>query len=433
MQLEERVLPALDERVYEARVEPGAEVVVIRKPGFGKKYATYATRYGSIDRVLQDPETGRRMEIPPGAAHFLEHKMFDKPEGSILERFARLGASMNAYTGHFYTVYLFSVVEAFEPCFELLLDYVQDPRFTPESVAKEQGIIGQEIATAYDHPVHRLYYDFLEAMYREHPVRDWILGSPESIATLTPELLEAIHRTYYHPANMTVCVVGDVDPRRVVDMVAADLARRRFPARPRPRREVPEEGPDLARPAVERQMAVSRPYVQWGIKVGPFPAAEEGLRDAVLGDLVAEALFGRLSPWYEQQYRRHVITDRYWFGLSVVPGAAHWEVGGETGDPDAFAAACSQRLGEALSGGLDPGLFEAVRRKALGEFLSVLDSPEDLAHAFLTDRFLGWDFYRRLEILERVDVEAADRWLREHADPRRTVRAAVLPGKEAAS
>ncbi|GAB6876433.1 EF-P 5-aminopentanol modification-associated protein YfmH [Thermaerobacter litoralis] len=431
MRLEERVVPALGERVFETRVEPGAEVVVIRKPGFGKKYATYATRYGSIDRVLTDPATGRRVEVPAGAAHFLEHKMFDKPEGSILERFARLGASMNAYTGHFYTVYLFSVVEAFEPCFELLLDYVQDPRFTPESVAKEQGIIGQEIATAYDHPTHRLYYDFLGAMYREHPIRDWILGSPESIATLTPELLETIHRIAYHPANMTVCVVGDVDPEQVVTMVATDLKERDIPPRPRPERRLPAEGPDLAQPAVERRMGVSRPFVQWGIKFGAFAPTRDGLRDAVLGDLVAEALFGRLSPWYEEQYRRHVITDRYWFGLSVVPGAAHWEVGGETGDPDAFAEACSRRLGEALAQGLDADLFEAVRRKALGEFLAVLDSPEELAHAFLTDRFLGWDFFQRLEVLAELDAEAATGWLRQHADPRRTVRAAVLPREEA--
>ncbi|WP_242822515.1 EF-P 5-aminopentanol modification-associated protein YfmH [Thermaerobacter marianensis] len=428
----ERKVPALDEQVFEARVEPGAEVVVIRKPGFRKRYATYATRYGSIDRVLVDPATGREVEVPPGAAHFLEHKMFDKPEGSILERFAQLGASMNAYTGHFYTVYLFSVVEPFEPCFQLLLDYVQDPRFTPESVEKEQGIIGQEIATAYDHPTQRLYYDFLEAMYRHHPVRDWILGSPESIATLTPELLETIHRTFYHPANMTVCVVGDVDPERVVAMVAEDLARRHLAPRPRPERRLPAEGPDLARPAVERRMAVSRPFVQWGVKFGAFPPDESGLRAAVLGDVVAEALFGRLTPWYEEQYRRHVITDRYWFGLSVVPGAAHWEVGGETGDPEAFTAACEQRLGEALSEGLDPGVFEAVRRKALGEFLAVLDSPEELAHGFLTDRFLGWDFYRRLDVLEALDAETATRWLREHADPRRTVRAAVLPREEVA-
>ncbi|PZN09078.1 MAG: insulinase family protein [Bacillota bacterium] len=432
MNVVERQVPGLDERLFEARVAPGAEVVVIRKPGFRKKYATYATRYGSIDRVLRDPATGREVEVPPGAAHFLEHKLFDKPEGSVLERFAQLGASMNAYTGPFYTVYLFSVVEPFEACLELLLDYVQDPRFTPESVAKEQGIIGQEIATARDHPLIRLHYDFLEAMYRRHPVRDWILGSPESIATLTPELLEAIHRAAYHPANMTVCVVGDVDPQRVVAMVAEDLGRRGIPPRPRPERRLPAEGPDLARPQTARRMGVSRPYVQWGIKFGPFPPDEGGLRAAVLGDLVAEALFGRLTPWYEEQYRRQVITDRYWYGLSVVPGAAHWEVGGETADPDAFANACEARLGEALSHGIDPDLFEAVRRKAMGEFLALLDSPEELAHGFLADRFLGWDLYRRLAILDELDADAATRWLREHADPRRTVRAAVLPQEEVA-
>lgn len=425
--VQERSVSLVGDQIAEARVGPGLEVVVIRRPGFRRKYGTYATRYGSVDRVFVDAETGQRLEIPPGAAHFLEHQMFDKPEGSILERFARLGASVNAYTGAFYTVYLFSVVEAFQECLELLLDYVQEPRFTAESVRKEQGIIGQEIATAYDHPTHRLYYDFLGAMYRRHPIRDWILGSPESIATLTPELLYQIHRAFYHPANMTVCVVGDVDPLEVARTVERDLAERALKPRPRPRRELPPEGPDLARPRVERRMAVSRPFVQWGIKFGRLPGGEPGLRAAVLGDVVAECLFGRLAPWYEDLYRRHVITDRYWYGLSVVPGAAHWEVGGETDDPEAFGAACEQRLGEVLSQGLPPDLFEAARRKKLGEILAVMDSPEELAHAFLTARFLDWDFYQQLEILADLSAEAGDAWLRSHADPRRTVLAAVLP------
>lgn len=427
MEAQVREVRSVGDRVYERRVGPGLEVVVIPRPGYRKKYATYATRYGSIDQVFVDPETGERVRLPAGVAHFLEHKMFDKPDGSILERFARLGASVNAYTGQYYTVYLFSVVEPFEECLELLLDYVQDPQFSPESVRKEQGIIGQEIATAYDHPGHRLYYDFLEAMYREHPVREWILGSPESISTITPELLCRIHRTFYHPANMTVCVVGDVEPERVVEIVARDMEGRVLPPRPRPRRLLPEEGPDLARPRAERRMSVSRPFVQWGVKLGALPEDERGLRAAVLGDLVAECLFGRLSGWYEDLYRRHIITDRYWYGLEVVPGASHWEVGGETADPEAFGDACDRRLGQALSEGLDPALFEAARRKALGQVLAVLDSPEELAHAFLTDRFLGWDFYRRPDILASVTAEEADAWLREHADPRRAVRAAVLP------
>lgn len=427
MKVEEREVRSVGDRLYEARVGPGLEVVVIRRPGYRKKYATYATRYGSIDQAFTDPDTGETVEVPAGVAHFLEHKMFDKPGASILERFARLGASVNAYTGQFYTVYLFSVVEPFEECFELLLDYVQDPQFSRESVEKEQGIIGQEIATAYDHPAHRLYYDFLGAMYRRHPIREWILGSPESIATITPELLYRIHRIFYHPSNMTVCVVGDLEPERVVDIVARDLEGRGFSPRPRPRRVLPDEGPDLARPRVERRMAVSRPFVQWGVKFGALPGDESGLRASVLGDLVAECLFGRMTGWYEDLYRRHVITDQYWYGLEVAPGAAHWEVGGETADPEAFGAECDRRLGQALAEGLDPGLFEAARRKAIGETLALLDSPEALAHGFLTDRFLGWDFYRRPDVLAELTVDEANAWLRRHADPRRTVRAAVLP------
>ena len=56
-------------------------------------------------------------------------------------------------------------------------------------------------------------------MYRRHPVRVPIAGTEQSIAAITPEILRSCYDAFYHPANMMLCVVGDVDPERVMQLV----------------------------------------------------------------------------------------------------------------------------------------------------------------------------------------------------------------------
>ncbi len=69
-----------------------------------------------------------------------------------------------------------------------LIDFVQDPYFTEQTVEKEKGIIGQEIQMYDDNPDWRLYFGAIENMYHHHPVKIDIAGTVESIAHITNEL-----------------------------------------------------------------------------------------------------------------------------------------------------------------------------------------------------------------------------------------------------
>ena len=136
--------PRLGETLYRDTLPNGLPVVVLPRPGFRKKLCYLVTGYGSVHQDFT--REGEVIHTPAGVAHFLEHKLFDLPGRDISQEFAALGASVNAFTTYDMTAYYFSCTAYFPQNLRLLLEMVSAPCFTQESVDKEQGIIGQEIA-----------------------------------------------------------------------------------------------------------------------------------------------------------------------------------------------------------------------------------------------------------------------------------------------
>ena len=95
--------PKLGEHYFEQRLANGLLVRVIEKPGFAKRYAFVATDYGSIDaEFILD---GKKYTTPQGVAHYLEHKMFDLPEGNAMQEFAKYAGANNAFTSYTMTAW----------------------------------------------------------------------------------------------------------------------------------------------------------------------------------------------------------------------------------------------------------------------------------------------------------------------------------------
>jgi predicted Zn-dependent peptidase len=158
---------------------------------------------------------GQWRDTPAGVAHFLEHKMFDTPDGgNALNVLSANGASPNAFTSQGMTAYHFESTGGFEDNLRTLLRFVSVPYFTPESVAKEQGIIGQEIRMTEDSPDFSIYINLMRSLYAFNPVRDSVAGTVESIAQITADTVFDCHKVFYNPSNMALCVVGDADPEQ---------------------------------------------------------------------------------------------------------------------------------------------------------------------------------------------------------------------------
>ncbi|MBO5797439.1 MAG: insulinase family protein, partial [Clostridia bacterium] len=200
--------PRTGEEVTRIDHASGLTIYVWPKPGYQSHYAVFGTHYGSIDTVFDIG--GRRTEVPAGIAHYLEHKLFENEDCDAFARYAKTGANANAFTTFDRTAYLFSGSGDITPSLEILLDFVQKPYFTEETVEKERGIIGQEIRMYDDTPGWQVFFNLLRTMYQVHPVRTDIAGTVESIAKITPELLYGCYNSFYNLHNMVLSVAGNV-------------------------------------------------------------------------------------------------------------------------------------------------------------------------------------------------------------------------------
>lgn len=398
----------LQERCIRIDHPSGLPIFVWPKEGYQSAYAVFATRYGSVDTaftVRMDGED-KTVEVPAGIAHYLEHKLFENEDCDAFERYARTGASANAYTSFNQTAYLFSCTEKVEESLEILLDFVQKPYFTEETVAKEQGIIGQEIRMCEDSPSRRCLFNLLRALYREHPVKIDIAGTVESIAQITPELLYGCYYTFYNLHNMVLVVVGNVTPEQVLQVADRVL---------QPAEDWHLSRPGVVEPAgavtdrVEETMPVAAPLFYLGYKeeippdeAGRYRTAEELAAAEVLLDIVA----GRASPLYTRLMEAGLINPQFGADYFDGPGYGVWMFAGESKDPDAVRAAIEEELARLRQEGIDPDAFEAAKNALYGRLVMACNDVDSCGDFLVSDYFYGREPFSLIDAAASLAVQS---------------------------
>ena len=425
--MEARQYPNLGETVFWDTLPNGLTVATVPKPGFSKKLCYFVTDFGSVHSHFT--LDGQPCSVPAGIAHYLEHKLFDMPGGrDVTAEFAALGATPNAFTSYDMTAYHFSCTEHFDKCLALLLEFVCTPYFTEESVQKEQGIIGQEIDMNADTPDTRIFEQLMQAMYRTHPIREPILGTRESIAQITPEVLHLCHRAFYRPDNMLLCVVGDVDPEQVRQIALA-----RIP--PAPCEQVTavrcwQEEMSCPEAYVSAQMEVAMPMFQLGFKCVPAGRGPEAVRQEIIGDLAAEALFGESSALYLRLYEQGLIDGSFGGGFETVEGMAMLTAAGDSEDPEAVRDEILEEARRLTAQGIGEQALLRMKRSALGRRIRGLDSFDSICFRICAYWFSGFDYFEFPAVYRDVTEEEVLAFLRETVTPARMSLSVIYPGEE---
>ena len=420
--MKQRFYERIGESVYRETLPNGLEICVVPKPGYAKKYAFFATSYGGMDTRFQ--LDGKWLDTPAGIAHYLEHKMFDTKEGNALQELAKNGAEPNAFTSNAMTGYYFDSTEHFEENLEILLSFVSIPYFTEESVAKEQGIIGQEIRMIEDNPDWQIYTRMMQALYQSSPARTSIAGTVESISHITAETLYDCHKAFYTPSNMILTVVGDVDPIHVADLARRILPREGGPIIPRDYGDEPEA---VALRETSRAMEVSSPQFLTGFKCRPAAEGEDYLRLAVVGDMACDILLGESSPLYLRLYDQGLINTSFGGSFEMMPGVAYLYAGGDSKDARAVAAEIQREAERLVREGIDEDFYQRVRRASFGANLRWLNSFENIAVSLTEGYFHGYDPFRFPQVFDTVTREDVTAFLRDNLRPDRMVLSEITP------
>ncbi len=390
---------------FEEILPNGLRVRVLPRPGFARKFAFLAVDFGSNDRDFT--LDGQKYHVPAGIAHYLEHKMFDLPEGGAMEQFAAHGGGNNAFTNYSMTAYYVECTEEFEENLKILLRMVTTPYFTPESVEKERGIIAQEIKMYEDSPDSAVFENLFAVMYPKHPISVSVAGSVESIADITPELLYACCRAFYTPQNMMLCVVGDVSAEEV-----ARLAREFTPA-PVPGGERDESGWSGAFSCgtMEKTMEVAMPMFAAGFASDPI-APEASLRAEIVGDLAAEVLVGESSPLYQRLYEKSLIDSDFSCGFEQVRGVGLLELSGDSEEPDTVISAVVDEAERIVREGVDAAQLERLRRSMIGRRTRELDSFESTCYRMSAYFFEGAEYFDSVRTIQSVTAQDIADFLR---------------------
>ena len=417
---------AIGEQLYTATLPNGLQLRVVPKKDFATCYAAFATNYGGAHRRFA--VDGQVIDTPAGVAHYLEHKMFDLPNGdNALNILSANGADPNAFTSSGMTCYYFQCTEGFEENLRMLLHFVSTPYFTEETVAKEQGIIAQEIRMGEDNPGSAIYYNLLKLLYDHHPIRDQVAGTVESIAEITADTLYACHKVFYAPSNMVLCVEGDVDPEEI-----ERIARESLPAE---RASVPAadfgaaEGVLPAAKERREAMEVSAPQFLIGVKLRPGLTGEDALRQRLTSTLALRMLCGSSSPFFTRLYADGTLNMDFDYEVDSSAGTVTVIVGGESKEPDKVLQELIDECGRIAREGFDEGLFSRAKRASLGARLRALEDFDNVCVSLAASVFEGYCSLDAFQLLESVSMEDCRRFVAENLTAERMALSVIEPKK----
>ena len=417
---------ALDETLYSEILPNGLQVFVDKRPGFSKKMCYFATDFGAVHRSFTFE--GQHHTVPAGVAHFLEHKLFDLPGRDVSGEFSALGASVNAFTSYDLTAYYFSCTQNFEKCLGLLLEFVSVPYFTAETVEKERPIIGQEIDMCADEPGTRGFENLMGALYRRHPIREPILGTRESIGKITPDILHLCHRAFYSPANMILCVVGDVEPEEVSTIARQVLGDERRPVGEKD--PWPAEEESCFAPRTEENMEVAMPQFSLAFKASCPEKGEPAIRREFVGDLAAEARFGESSPLYMELYEQGLIDTSFGGGFEATDGCAFLTCGGDSDAPEQVRRAILQRAQVLAQEGLEEADFLRMKRSAMGRRIRDLDSFAGTCFRLCAYAMSEFDYFRFPQLYDSIEAAEIQEFLQQVVGTQNCSLSVIYPMKE---
>jgi len=307
-------------------------------------------------------QVGARDEPEPlaGTSHFLEHLLFkgtaDRTALEIAEAIDRVGGDMNAFTGREATAFYARVpARELSMAVDLLTDVVVDPAFHEEDVEVERDVILDELAASLDTPDDRIHVALAEAVFPGHPLGREVIGSEDTVASLSRDTIADFHHRHYRSEDLVVAVVGPVDHDDVVARVTD-----RFPSG--------RSDGLVARRAPEDEVVpvttIDRPGEQTHVALG-WRSLPAGHPDRYALAVANQVLGGGLSSRLFQEIReKRGLAYTVWSSPSPASDAGQFTAYAGTA-PEQAATVLSLLEGE-VARMVDEGITPAERDIAVG-------------------------------------------------------------------
>ncbi len=415
----------LGEENYIYTHETGLKIIITPKKDFSKTTVMFGTNFGSVYNKYIDNSSQKEVTLPDGIAHFLEHKLFESEDGDAFTKYAKTGASANAYTSFNNTVYYFTCTDKVKENIKILTDLMQSPYFTKENVAKEQGIIGQEINMYLDSSDWRVYFNMLTAMYKENNVKIDIAGSVESIAKITPELLYETYNRFYSGKNMAISICGDVDPIDIANYIEGHLDKIL------PTSDItviePNEPNEIDQEYITQNLDVSIPIFNIGYKCNNTGlVGKEYAKLCCIGKIALEIMFGKSSSFYDNMYKKGLINDSFATEFSCEKQFVNSIISGESEYVDVLSEEIQSTIENFIKNKVTNADFNRQLKMLKSSFIKLFNSPEAIARFSMECYFNQHNILDHIEVMNTLKKEDIDEFIKSMTKDKRVV-SVILP------
>ena len=367
----------LGETTYVTKLSNGLTVYICKKEGYEKKIGLFGTKYGSLINDFVDIKTGKRLRVPDGIAHFLEHKLFEKEGANALDLFSKMGVSSNAYTSFDQTVFYFETIDKFKESIEMLVKLIKEPYFTDVNA--------------------------LRAMYKDHPIRIDIAGTVESISHINKELLYTCYNTFYSPQNMFFIVVGDVDVDKTIDLIEENIRKYEKENIPHPevKKYVPIEQDEIYKKQIEEKMDIYMPLLSVGYKLKPV-AEYENIKRQIICEIISDMYFSKVSDFYEKEYNNGIISDEISFDYEGTDNFSHVVISASSTKIDKLKIDLLSYLQELKNTQIDEHKFNLIKKKKIGYNAFSADNLNSSYRRIIENAIYGEELYIDIKILNEI-------------------------------
>lgn len=394
--------PVTGDSCIHVKHKSGLEIYICEMSGFSSVEALFGTKYGSVNTMFRMRDDKEYTTVPEGIAHFLEHKLFENEDCDVFELYAKTGACGNAFTSFDKTCYLFSCSKNYQESLRILLDFVQKPYFTKESVDKEQGIIGQEIKMTNDNPEWRVFFNMLRCMYHNHPVKIDIAGTVESIAEIDAELLYKCYYTFYNLNNMVLSVAGNISADEVLAICDECLK----PCEDKGLETVfPDEPDTIVQSEIYEKQEVGTPIFHIGYKCRPC-SGDERLKRSMAASVASSLLTDASSEMFQRLLKEGTINSS--FGSEVFTGDSFFSVifSGESTDPKKVRDSLCDEVERLVKEGISEKDFQRIRKSTYGLMIRDLNNVESVANLMINAHMEEVSPYDAINVLS--DMKSSD-------------------------
>jgi zinc protease len=365
-------------------------------------------------------KVGGKNEVPgiTGASHFLEHMMFKGArkfgKNTIDFIIEGSGGSTNAYTTNDHTVYYENLpASKLSLILDIESDRLDNLLLDASDFEKERAVVLEERRMRYENsPRGQLYLELMQSLYQGTPYGRSVIGDVKDLKSVTRDQIHQYFKKFYAPNNLTMVIVGDVDPNEVKAIVKEKFSSIQSSEK------VLEAHNEIRDELFKVNLTQSKIVKKKGASPNPifmlaYPSFKAGNTKGYALDILGSIIGSGMSSALMRDYilTQKPVSTKIYGGNYSLERAGYFYVGGDLVKGvkvESFVSSLERKLKGYCETEVTEKNVQKVKNNYLHGLYSSLDSNAGLAQ-FLGERELlygDWKYYQEeLRNYEKVTIQ----------------------------